>query len=136
MALGRQLTLARSELAGAFTLACITEQRSLEINNEEIDITKPNCTDPGQKLTLALMYGIQSIRFSGQGAFVSSAVMKAVAADAVNQVVREYQVTVPGVGTFEGDMLISITFSGDKTNELQMDIRCAMTGVITFVAAA
>lgn len=136
MALGRMLTLARTDGAGAFTLACITEQRSLEINNEEIDITKPNCADPGSKLVLALMYGIQSIRFSGQGAFVSSAVMKSVAADAINQVVTEYQVTVPGVGTFEGDMLVSITLSGDKTNELQMDIRCAMTGVITFVAAA
>lgn len=135
MALGRQLTIARSDGAGAFTLACITEQRSLEINNEEIDITKPNCTDPGQKLTLALMYGIQSIRLAGQGAFVSSAVMKAIAADAINQVVTEYQISVPGVGTFEGDALLSITFSGDKTNELQADIRAAMTGVITFVPA-
>lgn len=135
MALGRQLTIARSDGAGAFTLACITEQRSLEINNEEIDITKPNCTDPGQKLTLALMYGIQSVRLAGQGAFVSSAVMKAIAADAINQVVTEYQIVVPGVGTFEGDALISITFSGDKTNELQADIRAAMTGVITFVPA-
>lgn len=135
MALGRQLTIARSDGAGAFTLACITEQRSLEINNEEIDITKPNCTDPGQKLTLALMYGIQSVRLTGQGAFASSAVMKAIAADAINQVVTEYQIVVPGVGTFEGDALISITFSGDKTNELQADIRAAMTGVITFVAA-
>ncbi|MEI2299339.1 phage tail tube protein [Ensifer sp. MJa1] len=135
MALGRQLTIARSDGAGAFTLACITEQRSLEINNEEIDITKPNCTDPGQKLTLALMYGIQSIRLAGQGAFVSSAVMKAIAADAINQVVTEYQISVPGVGTFEGDALVSITFSGDKTNELQADIRAAMTGVITFVPA-
>lgn len=135
MALGRQLTIARSDGAGAFTLACITEQRSLEINNEEIDITKPNCTDPGQKLTLALMYGIQSVRLAGQGAFVNSAVMKAIAADAINQVVTEYQIVVPGVGTFEGDALVSITFSGDKTNELQADIRAAMTGVITFVAA-
>ncbi len=83
MALGRQLTLARSDGAGAFVLACITEQRSLEIN----------------------------------------------------QVITEYQVTVPGVGTFEGDMLVSMTFSGDKTNELQADIRCAMTGALTFVPA-
>jgi hypothetical protein len=43
---------------------------------------------------------------------------------------------VPDVGTFEGDMLISSTFSGDKSNELQMDIRCSMTGTIVFVAAA
>lgn len=135
MALGRTLTLARDDGEGGFDLACITEQRSLEINNEEIDITKPSCTDPGSKLTLALMYGVQSIRFSGQGAFVDNATMKAVSADAINQVVKSYQVSVPGVGTFEGDMLISITFSGDKTNELQLDMRCSMTGTIVFVPA-
>ena len=78
MALGRTLTLARSDGDDAFDLVCITEQRSLEINNEEIDITKPNCAAPGSKLVLALMYGIQSVRFSGQGAFVSSVTMKAV----------------------------------------------------------
>lgn len=136
MALGRTLTLARSDGDDAFDLVCITEQRSLEINNEEIDITKPNCAAPGSKLVLALMYGIQSVRFSGQGAFVSSVTMKAVSADAINQVVETYQVTVPGVGTFEGDMLISMTFSGDKTNELQCDIRCAMSGTLVFVAEA
>ncbi len=136
MALGRTLTLARKGAGAGFDLVCITEQRSLEINNEEIDITKPNCMDPGSKLTLALMYGTQSIRFTGQGAFVSNATMKLVSTDAINQVIHDYQVTVPGVGTFEGDMLISMTFSGDKTNELQADIRCAMTGDIVFVAAA
>lgn len=136
MALGRTLTLARKGVSTTFDLACITEQRSLEINNEEIDITKPSCTDPGSKLTLALMYGVQSIRVTGQGAFVNTATMKSVATDAINQVVKAWQITVPGVGTFEGDCLISMTFSGDKTNELQADIRLAMTGTITFVAAA
>lgn len=137
MALGRTLTIARETATpNTFDLLCITEQRSLEINNEEIDITKPNCLDPGQKLTLALMYGVQSVRVTGQGAFVNNATMKAVAADAVNQVVKSYQVSVPGVGTFEGDALLSITFSGDKSNEMQADIRLAMTGAIAFVAAA
>lgn len=135
MALGRELTFARANDTGNFELACIVESRSLEINNEEIDITKPNCTAPGSKLVLALMHGTQSIRFNGQGAFVNTATMKSVAADIVNQVVREWQITVPSVGTFEGDALMSGTFSGDKTNELQADIRGAMTGVITFVPA-
>jgi predicted secreted protein len=134
MALGRTLTIARENNTGTFELLCITEGRSLEINNEEIDITKPDCAAPGSKLVLALMYGIQSIRITGQGAFVSNAVMKGAATDAVNQVVKAYQVTVPGVGTFEGDALLSMTFSGDKTNEMQSDFRLSMTGVITFVA--
>ncbi|MDX3929223.1 MAG: phage tail protein [Shinella sp.] len=136
MALGRMLTLARSDGEGGFNLVCVTEARSLEINNEEIDITKPNCTDPGSKLVLALMYGVQSIRFTGAGAFVNTATMKVVSADAVNQVIETYQVSVPDVGTFEGDMLISMTFSGDKSNELQSDLRCAMQGQVLFEAAA
>ncbi len=136
MALGRTLTIAGDDGTGAFGLLCITEQRSVEINNEEIDVTKPNCLDPGSKLVLALQYGLQSIRVAGQGAFVNNATMKRVAADAVNQVVRAYQVTVPGVGTFEGDGLLSITFSGDKTNELQADIRIALTGAVEFEPAA
>jgi predicted secreted protein len=136
MALGRELTIAGDSGTGTFGLLCITEQRSIEINNEEIDITKPNCADPGSKLVLALMYGMQSIRVTGQGAFVNNTVMKRVAADAVNQVVRAYQVSVPGVGTFEGDGLLSMTFSGDKSNELQADIRLALTGLVEFEAAA
>lgn len=136
MSLGRELVVARSDNAGGFDLACITEQRSLSINNEQIDITKPDCLNPGGKLVRTLDYGVQSIDFSGQGAFVNSATMKAITLDTVNQVKRAYQVTVPGVGTFEGDALLNITFSGDKTNELQVDISFAMSGVIVFVAAA
>jgi predicted secreted protein len=134
--LGRTLTVGRDNGAGGFALLCITEQRSLEINNEEVDITKPNCTDPGQKLTLQLMYGLQSIRFQGAGAFVDTAAMQSAVADSVNQVIKTYQVTVPTVGTFEGDGLLSLTFSGDKTNELQSDFRLALTGDIAFTPEA
>lgn len=135
MALGRTLTIGREGVGGAFTLACVTEQRTLEINNEEIDITKPDCANPGSKLVLALMYGVQSIRFNGQTAFVDNTTMKAVAADIINQVVHTYQVTVPGVGTFEGDCLISGSFAGDKQGEMTADLRWAFTGAVTFVAA-
>jgi predicted secreted protein len=133
MSLGRELVVARSDNAGAFALACITEQRTLSINNEQIDITKPDCMNPGSKLVRTLEYGVQSIDFSGQGAFVDNATMKAVALDAINQVKRVYQVTVPGLGTFEGDALLNISFNGDKTGELQVDLSFAMSGVIVFV---
>lgn len=136
MALGRELVIGRDDGAGGFDAACITEQRSLEINNEEIDITKPDCAAPGGKLSAAFMYGIQTVRFSGQGAFVDNVTMQAMVADAVNQVVKVYQITVPTVGTFEGDGLISITFDGDKTGELQGNIRMSMSGAIAFVPEA
>ncbi|SOC47094.1 predicted secreted protein [Rhizobium subbaraonis] len=131
MALGRELVISRSDGAGGFDPACITEQRSIQINNEEIDITKPDCLAPGSKLRKASMYGIQSIVVSGQGAFVSSTTMKTVAADAINQVVETYQVIIPGLGTFEGDAIFTgFTFSGDKSGELQNDITFSMNNAV------
>jgi predicted secreted protein len=134
--LGRELVIARDAGSSTFAAACITEQRSLEINNEEVDITKPDCAAPGGKLARQLMYGVQALNVSGQGAFVDTVTMQAMVADAVGQLVKAYQVTVPEVGTFEGDGLISITFSGDKTGELQGDIKLSLTGAIVFTAAA
>jgi predicted secreted protein len=134
--LGRELIIARSDGSGGFVPHCITEQRSLEINNEEVDITKPDCAAPGGKLHASFMYGIQSIRFQGQGAFVDSTEQKTALANAINQVTEAYQITIPGVGTIEGDALLSMTLSGDKTGEMQKDIRFVMTGAVEFEAEA
>ncbi|NVP54459.1 phage tail tube protein [Mycoplana rhizolycopersici] len=136
MALGRELVIKRSDGADGFDPVCITEQRSIQINNEEIDITKPDCLAPGSKLKKASMYGIQSIVVSGQGAFVSSVTMKTVVADAINQVVETYQVVVPGLGTFEGDAIFTNSnLNGDKSSELQIDITFSMNNAV-FEAAA
>lgn len=131
MALGRELVIKRSDGTDGFDPVCITEGRSIAINNEEIDITKPDCLAPGSKLRKASMHGVQSIVVSGQGAFVSSVTMKAVAADAINQVVETYQVVVPGLGTFEGDAVFTgLTFEGDKSNELQQSITFSMNNAV------
>lgn len=137
MALGRELVIKREMLpAGTYVSVCVTEARSLEINNEEIDITKPDCAAPGSKLTLALMYGVQRINVQIDGAVVNNTARAAMTADAVNQVITGYQIVVPGVGTFEADFLVSLTFSGDKTNELQCQGRMSATGLVSFVAIA
>jgi predicted secreted protein len=135
MALGRQMIIARATAPGTFAALCVTAQRSLEINNEEVDITKPDCASPGGKLAYAGMYGIQTFRVSGSGAFVNVASQKAAIADAVNQVVTNYQITVPDVGVFVGDGLISVTASGEMSNEMQAEFRLTLTGAITFTPA-
>lgn len=135
MALGRELVIKRQMADDEFVSVCVTEARSLEINNEEIDVTKPDCADPGSKLVLALIYGLQRINLQLDGAFVSNAASKAMINDTVSQIVTPYQVVVPGVGTFEADFLISLTFSGDKTNELQCQGRMSATGSVGFTPA-
>ena len=135
MPLGRTLLIGQSDGASGYDALCVTEQRSLEINNEEVDITKPDCTSPGSKLAYAAQYGIQTLRFSGDGAFVSSAAQKTAVANSFNQVVEEYEVTIPDVGTFVGDGLLSVTLSGDKTNEMQCSLSLTLTGAVTFTPA-
>lgn len=137
MALGRSLVIARYTAPDTYAAVCVTESRSLTINNEVVDITKPDCTSPGGKLAYAAQYGIQKISYSGAGAYVNAAAQKAVIADAVAQTVTEYQITVPDVGVFVGDGLLTTTeLSGDKTNELQSNFSIELTGAITYTPAA
>lgn len=137
MANGRELVIARDDGASGYEAVCVTGQRSLNINNEEIDITKPDCASPGSKLAYQAMYGIQSLTFSGAGAYVNNAAKKAVVADAVNQVTKEYRVTVPDIGTFTGDgILTTLDLSGEMTGELQASFTLKMTGTIVYVAAS
>ncbi|MBC7280036.1 phage tail tube protein [Hoeflea sp.] len=137
MALGRSLVIARYTAPDTYAAICVTEARSLTINNEVVDITKPDCTTPGGKLAYAAQYGIQKFSFSGAGAYVNATAQKAVIADAVAQTVTEYQITVPDVGVFVGDGLLTTTnLAGDKTNEMQADFAIELTGTITFTPAA
>lgn len=134
--MGRELVIKRFMNADQeFVSVCVSEARSIEINNEEIDISKPDCANPGGKLVRSLMYGMQSIGLQLDGAYVGNAAQKAMTADAVNQIVTAYQIVVPGVGTFEADFLVSMTLSGDKTGELQAQGRMSATGEIGFTAA-
>lgn len=137
MSLGRSLVIARESAPDTFAAICVTEQRSLTINNEIIDITKPDCASPGSKLASAGMYGIQKLTLAGAGAFVNNAAVKATIADTVNQVTTGYQVTVPDVGVFIGDGLLATgELSGDKSGELQYSFSLELTGTITFTPAA
>lgn len=136
MALGRELILKRKNASDIFDPVCIVEQRSLQINNEEVDTTKPSCTAPGGPLHFSAIPGIQSIRFSGNGAHVDNATAKLVTLDILNQAIHEYQVVVPSVGTFEGSLLLtSANFTGEKTNELQRDLTGVFVGAVEFEAA-
>ncbi|MGV0817121.1 phage tail tube protein [Martelella sp. AMO21009] len=135
--LGRELIIKRKNASETFDIVCIVEQRSLNVNNEEIDTTKPDCAAPGGKLKYSSMAGAQSVRWSGSGAYTSTATQALVLEDVISQVPEEYQVTAPGVGTWEGHMLmVSANFTGDKTGELACDLAGTFQDDVAFVAAS
>ncbi|TPW29675.1 phage tail protein [Martelella alba] len=137
MALGRELIIKRKNDAETFDIVCVVEQRSLNINNEEVDTTRPDCDNPGGVLKYSSIGGVQSVRWSGSGAYVSSATQALVLQDILGQSLNDYQVTVPGVGTFEGPMrMLSANFQGDKTAEMTCDLAGVFDGDVAFEAAA
>ncbi len=138
MALGRELIIKRkNDATESFDIVCVVEQRSLNINNEEVDTTKPDCDNPGGVLRYSSIGGVQSVRWSGSGAYVSSATQALVLEDILAQTLAEDQVSVPSVGIFEGFMrILSANFQGDKTGELTCDLSGVFDGDVAFEAAA
>ncbi|WP_176086950.1 phage tail tube protein [Martelella sp. HB161492] len=137
MALGRELIIKRKNADDEFDIVCVVEQRSLNINNEEVDTTRPDCDNPGGVLKYSSIGGVQSVRWSGSGAYVSSATQALVLQDILGQTLAEYQVTVPSVGTFEGPMrILSANFQGDKSGEMTCDLAGVFDGDVVFAAVA
>lgn len=136
MAKGREIIIAVSDGALGFDAISVTAARSLRINNELVDITKPDALNPGAMLVSQAMYGTRQLAYSGAGAFVNQAAKKKVMTDAVNQVTETYRITIPEVGTFTGDGLLGTAeFSGDLSNEMQDSFELQMSGDITFTPA-
>ncbi|MEM1375873.1 MAG: phage tail tube protein [Pseudomonadota bacterium] len=135
MANGRELIIKVTDGASAFNTVCVTEARSLTINNNMIDISKPDCANPANKLVYAAQHGMQRVSFQGDGAFVNNAAKKRVMGNALNQTTEAYQVIIPGWGTLQGDaQLETAGFNGAKEGELQASFTATFTGAITFTA--
>ncbi len=118
----RELVIKRGDAGSPenFTFVCGMRTRSFQMSNAQVDTTVPSCADPSAPIVATARPGRQTIQFSGDGLFDNDAVGKAVADDARTQsITRNYQVIVPGYGTFEGPFFISdFEWSGDMEDPL------------------
>lgn len=119
----KELVIKRGDGASpeVFTFVCGFRTRSFKMSNASIDTTVPNCTDPSAPIIATARPGRQTIEFSGNGLFDDNAVGKLVIDDVRNQAIDvNYEVIVPGVGTFSGPWFISdFELSGDMENPLE-----------------
>lgn len=117
----RELVIKReTETPGTFEFVCGFRTRSFTMSNAQIDTTVPSCTDPSLPIVATARPGRQTIQFSGDGLFDNDAVGKKVADDArLQNTTINYQIVVPGYGTFEGPFFISdFEFSGDMEDPM------------------
>lgn len=123
--LGRTLLIKRGDGGGTevFSTVCGIGTRSISIGNNEIDNTVPDCSTPGNKLLAQTGYGIQTLEISGEGKFTDEAAHVNVANDVLNQATGNYQVVVPGWGTFTGAVWLgNYELSGDSENDMDFSI--------------
>lgn len=119
----KELVIKRGNADGppeTFSFVCGIRTRSMSMSNAQIDTTVPSCTDPSLPIVATARPGRQTIQFSGDGLFDNDAVGKAVADDSrVQNITQNYQVIVPGYGTFEGPFFVAdFEWSGDQEDPL------------------
>ena len=106
---------------------------SFNINNETIDITSK---DSGGMRELLGGAGIQSMSTSGSGVFVDDAAFSAAHAAVMNKSAGNWQVIVPGLGTYQGPFMItSVELGGEHNGEVTYTLSLESAGAIGFTAA-
>jgi predicted secreted protein len=106
----KELVIKRGDGASpeVFTLVCGFQTSTFTLSNAQVDTTVPNCTDPSLPIVATARPGRQTISFSGDGLFDNNAVGKLVIDDVKDQAIDvNYQVIIPGVGTWEGPWFIA-----------------------------
>lgn len=126
------------EVTEEFTTLCGLNTKGITINNSEYDVTTADCADPGGALWTEVQNGTKRVAVTGSGIMKDEAAEErlntvAMSADAV----ANFQVIVPGLGTFAGEYHVaSAGYSGEMQGGVSYDISLNSSGIITFTAEA
>lgn len=134
----RELVIKREMTPGNYVFVCGIRTRSFSMSSGVVDTTKPNCDNPGDPIVATGRPGRLNLAFSGDGLFDTDAAGIAVADDARLQRQPNYQVIVPGYGTFEGPYMVGdFEFSGDMEDDMAFSATWTPTNnsLLTFTPA-
>lgn len=130
---GRAFLIKISDGAVGFTAFAGMTGKSLKINNARIDTTVPDPNTPEGELWASSLDDVKSVSASGDATLVEDAsearlVTIAMSADATD----DFEIVVPGVGTFAGNFSVEIEFGGDDKVTFSMSLES--NGKTTFTA--
>jgi len=126
------------EASETFTVLCGLRSKTLAINNSEIDVTTPDCADPGGPLWTEVLTGVKRISVSGNGYFKAEAPEQrmnevAMAADSI----ANFEVIVPDFGTFAGAFIVSsVDYGGEQEDGVTYSLSLESSAAVTFTALA
>lgn len=118
-----------------FTNVCGFRARSFNLSANEVDTTVPSCTSPGDIPQKTSTPGILDQSFSGSGLFDNDVAGKQMLDDARQGNVRNYEIVVPGYGTFTGPYgIFDLELSGEMEGNMEFSATFRQTGAVTFEA--
>lgn len=119
--------------SGSFQTIGGVRTRSLTINSEAVDVTNSDSTNQWRELLAAA--GVKSVQMQCNGVFIDDAYINQLIAYANACTIREWQLTHPAIGTFEGLFQVTaVTFAGEYNGAMTYDFTLESAGEITFSA--
>lgn len=122
-----------------YSTLCGLASRSLTIGGDPIDVTTISCTGSAGNAWQENAHGLRSMSVSGTGYFqdkdqAESLVNKKMTGDGLD----DFQVIVPGLGTFEGKFMIGDIQLGAEIGggAVSQDLSLTSNGSITFTVEA
>lgn len=127
--------LLQKDVSGTPTTIAGLRSKSLEINNQPVDVTTSDSTGRWQELLAGV--AIKSLKITGSGVSQGDSLTKALVADCIAGSIDACTIVAPGIGTFAGNFAVpSFKITGEHTNAVMFEIGLESSGAITFTPAA
>lgn len=116
-----------------FTTVAGLRTKNITLNTETVDVTNSDSTNKWRELLEGA--GIRSASMSGGGVFKDSVSEASLLAVKLAGTIRNYQVVIPGLGTFEGAFQISqLQYAGEHNAEATYEMSLESAGELEFAA--
>lgn len=120
-----------------YSILCGLNSRNLTLDGDTVDVTTIDCEGEGGPAWREMAQGVRQVSFSGSGFFESKTQStRLITAKLTGDGKNDFQVIVPGLGTFEGRFMIgTLGISGEVGGgAVTQSLELSSTGPITFTA--
>lgn len=127
---GSDFLLKMDNGSGFVTVAGLTT-KDVQISSGTVDITNQDSPSKWQELLAGA--AIKKMTISGRGVFLGSAQERAVKQTVLDGTIKNWQVIVPGDGTYQGPFQVTqVQLTGQHNGEVNYDIRLDSAGAIVY----
>lgn len=107
--------------------------KTLTFNKETVDVTSAD--DVARFRQLLAGAGVMSLSVSGSGVLKDDTAFKTMVTASVGDVFEDWQVVIPGIGTYECAFQVAVSFAGEHNGEATYDITLESADDVAFTAA-